>query len=419
VALMQIGFLLMLVGATLPPVPRARAIGALAVVAAGLAIAGLVAAPAPGELSPGFFAVDAALLGLGGLLALIAAVMALRLGESAAAKAGAIAQVAGIGALGWGSAGVVAQAAPGATLVTLLALVAIGLLLLLPGRLVRPVAEASDGPPSRPLEGGAGLVAGALAVAAGPHLSLVIVGALLAGWSGYLLQRDAGGSRVPIAPALTLILLPAWWLMATIAGPEGLRMTALATLPLSPAAERLLAPAFLLSAWALCGLWPLHRQTPAAFTAPVGALLLARVAFPAMPDGLEHWRPLAMPVVVAGIWQAALAGSPPRLAVGLAWVGLLAPDGQGLAGAALLLAAALLAELADPIARGDGRLAAGARVALGLTAGCGGLLAVTAGLRGEVVYTVLAVGGAVAAAGRALAAQASTASEPNMTAPSA
>jgi hypothetical protein len=58
-------------------------------------------------------------------------------------------------------------------------------------------------------------------------------------------------------------------------------------------------------------------------------------------------------------------------------------------------------------------------VALGLTAGCGGLLAVTAGLRGEVVYTVLAVGGAVAAAGRALAAQASTASEPNTTAPSA
>lgn len=416
-ALMQTGFVLILLGATLSPVARARAVGTLAAVAAGLAIAGLAAAPTPGPdgLPAGFAAADTALLGLGGLLALIAAVMGWRGAESAAAKAAVIAQAAGTGALGLGGASLLAQTSPGTTLVALLMVLTIGLLLLLPGRFVRPAAV--EPALSRPVAGTVGLAIGAVAVAVGPHLSVVILGAVLAGWSGYLVQRGAGGPRIPTAAALTLILLPAWWLMATIAGPEGLRMTALAELPLSPAAERLLAPALLLGAWALSGLWPLHRQMPAAFTAPVAALLLARVALPAVPEGLEDWRALAMPVVVAGTWHAALTGRMSRLAVGLAWVGLLAPDGEGLAGAGLLLAAALLAELDGPIARVTGRPVSGTRVAMGLAAGAGGLLAVTAGLHGEVVYTVLAVAAVVAAVGRAFAAQASTASEPRTTAP--
>jgi hypothetical protein len=419
--LMQAGFILILLGATLPPDSRARAVGALAAVTAGLALAGLTAAPAPVHtgLPPGFAAADAALLGLAALLALTAAVMARQRGGPGAAKAGAIAQAVGAGVLGWGGANVLAQAPPGATAGALLVAVATGLLLLVPGRFVRPATPESAGPPPRPVAGVVGLVVGALAVAAGPHLSVVVIGAVLAGWSGYLLERAAGGSRLPIAPALTLILLPAWWLMATVAGPEGLWMGSLAAVPLSPAAERLLAPAFVAGAWALCGLWPLHRQMPAAFSAPVGALLLTRVALPAVSDGLEHWRALAMPLMVAGAWHAALTGRTARLAVALAWVGLLAPDGQGVAGAALLVAAPVLAELAGPIARADTRLAAGIRIALGLAVGCGGLLAVTAGLRGEVVYTVLAVGAVVAAAGRALAAQARTASDPRTTAPSA
>jgi hypothetical protein len=361
-ALMQAGFILMLLGATLLPDSRARALGALAAVTAGLALAGLRAAP-------GFAATPVALIGLAALFVVLI----------------------------------------------------IGPMLLLPGRFVQSAALEPDavGPPPRPVAGVVGLVAGALAVAVGPHLSVVVFGAVLAGWSGYLLERAAGGSRVPIAPALTLILLPAWWIMALVAGPEGLWIKTLPAVPLSPAAERLLAPAFLVCAWALCGLWPLHRQMPAALSAPVGALLLARVALPAMPDGLEHWRALAMPLVVAGAWHAALTGRTTRLAVGLAWVGLLAPDREGIAGAGLLLAAAMLSQLTGPMARRDARLATGIRLALGLAVGGGGLLAVAAGLRGEVVYTVLAVGAVVAAARHALAGQARTASDPRTTAPNA
>jgi hypothetical protein len=246
----------------------------------------------------------------------------------------------------------------------------------------------------------------------------VLTGVIVAAWSGYLLQRGAGGSKVPLAPALTLLLLPAWWLMATIAGPIGLGTSALSTVPFSPAAEGLLAPALLLGGWALAGLWPLHRQEPAPLTAIVGALLVVRIAIPSVPEGIDHWRPLAMPLVVAGIWHAALSGRLPSILIGLAWVGLLAATRDGCIGAGLLLAAALGLGLSGWPAGRPARHAA-ARAAVALLAGWGALLAVTAGLRGEVVYTVLAVGGIVAALGRQDAAQAITASDRSATAPSA
>jgi hypothetical protein len=414
----ETGFSLMLVGASLLPDGPSRVTGALAAAAVGLAIAGLRAAPAGAAPDPGFVAVDVALLVLGVLLAVTAAGIAWRV-PSRAARAGAAALMLGAVALAWGGAGLAARAAPGPTVLAILAVSASGVTLLLAGRLMGRRAKHPDTVSPRPVAGVAGLAAGALAAAASPHLSLVILGVILAGWCGWLLRRAGGGSSAPVAPALTLVLLPAWWLMATIAGPEGLGIASLGALPFSPAAERLLAPALLVAAWAVSGLWPVHRQMPAALTAPVGALLLARVGMPAVPDGLEHWRPLAMPVVVVGIWHAALTGRLALLPVGLAWVGLLAPGGAGLTGAALLLAAALLLELAGPLVRAEPRRAVAFRVVFSLAAGHGALLVVAAGLRGEVVYTVLAVGGIVAAAGRALGAQARIASEPSAIAPSA
>jgi hypothetical protein len=240
----------------------------------------------------------------------------------------------------------------------------------------------------------------------------VIGGVVLAAWSGFLLNRRDGGSHVPLAPLLTLPLLAAWWLMAAIAGPDGLGVAALPLVPLSPAAERMLAPVVLVAAWATSGLWPLHRQMPGGLLAVAGALLVTRVVLPAMPDGLEHWRPLAMPLVVAGLWHAGLSRRPASLAVGLAWIGLLGGTASGKRGAVLLLAAALVLELG----RLDERLrhSRPARVLVAAASSLGGVLALEAGLRTEVVYTAAGAAALVSAiaAGQAMTASVRGTTEP-------
>ena len=421
------GFLLILLGTVLVPDDRARRAGIVATCAAGLALAGLRATEAaldPAALSalpPGFLAVDSALVWVGIGLAGGAAVAAGRGGRSTASSGAAIAAAALLvsGALGLGVLGFrLFQVAPARDLaLAFLAVLGVGLLLLLAGRVVPPVPEVEL--PTRPVAGLAGVLTGVLLAAIASHAGAVIVGAIVAGWAGYFLQRAAGTSRVPVAPMLTLLLLPAWSLMATIAGAEGLGVTMLPDLPFSPAAERLLAPAFLLAAWAVAGLWPLHRQEPAALVAPAGALLLARLAIPAIPGGLEHWRALALPLVVIGIWHGALRAGRTGAAVGLAWVGLLSLQQAGRVGAALLLAGALLLRLGNDSAWRAARWAVVPRVVAVLALGSGALLAVEAGLQAEVVYTVLAVAGLVAAAGQAAAGpHAMTAREPSATAPS-
>jgi hypothetical protein len=396
------GFFLVVLGAALLPDVAARAsvLATVAAAAAGLAIAALTAGATP--LPAGFLAVDGALLVLAIVTALGSALLARReqhRGARARIAVGAL--LAGAVGLGWGGRRAIVAAPTGALLLAAVVLTAVGAGFFLVGRVVRLPSAADDGSPSGRLPAAAVLLAGAVATAAGPHLSVVVMGVIVAAWSGWLLRRGAGGPSLPLAPMLTLLLLPAWWLMATIAGPEGLAVGTLPVLPISPAAERILAPIFLVAAWATAGLWPLHRQVPAALLAPVGALLLARAAIPAMPDGLEHWRPLAMPLIVLGIWHAALSGRVTGVAVGLAWVGLLGGSRTGLTGASLLLAGALTLELATHAGERFRSFKPAARLAFALAAGAGAVLAVDAGLRAEVVYTVLAVGGVVAAAGRA------------------
>lgn len=385
----------MLLGTVLLPDVTARRASALAAVAAGLALAALRAAVTP--LPPGFLAVDGALAVLAILLA-GSGLLALRRPREAAAAIAAASLAAGAVCLGWTARAVIATAPKVGLLVASAALAAIGAVLFLIGRLVRLPPPMDEAPRPRPPAAVLALLAGGVAAAAGPHLSVVVVGAIVAASCGWLLERTAGGSRVPLAPLLTLLLLPAYWLIGTIAGPEGLALGTLPTLPISPAAERLLAPIFLVAAWATAGLWPLHRQVPAALVAPVGALLLVRVALPLVPAGLEHWRPLAMPVIVAGIWHAALSGRLTRVAVGVAWVGLLGASHEGRVGAALLFSGGLTRELLRHAGGRFGRWAPVVRVAAVLAAGAGALLAVESGLGAEVVYTVIAVGGVALAA---------------------
>ena len=424
--MIHLGFLLILLGAALLPRSRTRRAAGLAATASGLALAGLAGPGQPlaepsgaalGGLPAGFLAADAGLVVLGAVLAIGSALVAVLDRRSAPTIAGAIALAPGGILLGWGGAGLVAAAPPGALVFAALVEVALGVALLLIGWYLRfaPPADRNRLHP-RALYGS--LLAGGLAAAIGPHVGLVVLGVIVAACAGHLLQRAEGGPRLPLSPAATLPLLPAWWLMATIAGPVGLWVSELSAVPLSPAAEQLLAVPLLVGAWAVAGLWPLHRHVPGALVAPAGAFLMARVAIPAVPSGLEHWRALMMPLVVAGVWHAALSGRLPRVAVGMAWVGLLAPGGMGLAGAAMLLAAGLAMELVERItALRMGRLAPAAQALPLIAFGWGALWAVGAGLRGEVVYTAVAVAGLVALCGRPWP-QAMTPSAPSMTSPS-
>jgi hypothetical protein len=397
---LESGFLLVVLGAALLPdvVARASVLAAVAAGSAGLAIAALTAGATP--LPAGFLAVDGALFVLAIVITLGSALLAGRERRGARVRIAVGALLAGAVGLGWGGRRAIVAAPKGALLLAAVVLAAVGAGFFLIGRLVRLPPAADEESPPRRLPAAAGLLAGAVATAAGPHLSVVLAGVIVAAWSGWLLRRGRGGSRLPLAPMLTLLLLPAWWLLAAIAGPEGLAVGTLPMLPISPAAEQLLAPILLVAAWSTAGLWPLHRQVPAALLAPVGALLLARVAVPAVPAGLEHWRPLAMPLIVLGIWHAALSGRLAAVAVGLAWVGLLGASRAGLTGAALLLAGALMLELATYSGERFRSWKPASRVVSALLAGVGSLLAIESGLHAEVVYTVLAVGGVVVAAGR-------------------
>lgn len=247
-----------------------------------------------------------------------------------------------------------------------------------------PVAPAN--PQARGLA--VAIVAGAAATALGPHVAVVFVGVIVAAWSTYFLFHPRGDRPAPVTPSLTLLLAPTYWLLATIAGPEGLSVAALPRVPLSPAAEGLVAPVLLLVGWSIAGLWPLHRQVPGALIGPVGALLLVRIALPLTPGGLEYWRPLAVPVLIAGMWHAAALARWPLLAVGAGVLGVAGLTAAGATGGGWLLGTALVLELCSMASLPAGLIRL-AQVAAWASAAWGGLLVLEGGLRGEVVYTAL------------------------------
>ncbi len=252
-----------------------------------------------------------------------------------------------------------------------------------------------------------------------PHLSLVFLGAAGASWAVWLTAPTGERARWPVIPALvTIVLLAGYLFMATVAGPEGLAMSGLADLPFSPAAETPLAAALLIASWLSSGLWPLHRWGSAPLLAPVAALLLVRVGLVASPAGMEHWRALAAPLAMLGIWHAAAARWAPGLSVGAAWLALTTGGASGIAAAAWLLPSALALEFVGPEAEGERWPRRWGRDLALFYAGWGGFLALRAGLHGEVVYSVLsAAGAAIGISGGPR--QAMTPSEPRSTLPSA
>jgi hypothetical protein len=418
----QLEVLALVLAAPLLPPGRARGLAVGGAIAIGLALAGLRAGPGDpvAVLPAGFLAVEGALLAGGGVLGLAAAAAGLPGGQGSHVALPGVGlagvALAAVGGLGAGLSFLpYLRAAPLAPLAAAAcATAAIGLALTWVGTRLRTASAPQD---FTATPGGLVTIGvGALIAAASPWVGPILLGAMLAAAGGWRCTRTRRAWRLPIAPALTLALVPAWWLMHTIAGPEGLATASLPDLPWSPAAEQLLGALLLLAAWAMSGLWPLHREEPAVLTAPVAALLMVRVALPAFPDGLEHWRALVMPLVLVGGVHGVLAGNRSTALAALAWVGLATATGQGQAGAGLILVGGVILVAAE---RHGARARAVAGLGAALVVGGGTLLVVEAGLRTEVVYTVCAVAGLVAAVGRWSAAQARTASAVRATSPSA
>lgn len=327
------------------PTERRRSVGAAGVVLLGLGLAALEANRGPGAGMPaGFLAVNTGLMLLG--LAAVAMAFATRTGAE------------------------------------------------------RASLSQADGGRETPRGAGllvAGYAAGLAAAALGQHLAVVFGGMALAAWCGWALGNPRPGWWMAVPALASLLLLFCGWFLATIAGPEGLAISAVPLLPLSPAAERMLSLVIVLLIWLFSALWPLRpRRLAAALTAPLALLLLIRVGLPATPVGLAHWQPLAFPLAVIGIWAAALARHPSMLLRAGAMLGLASLDPRGLAGAAVLLLTVIGREWIDRTRKEQVGWGPVARAGIAAAAAWGGLAAAAGGLRAQVVYTVLgAIGTAV------------------------
>jgi hypothetical protein len=397
--LVAVGWLcLALGGALLPGYDHRRLAGAgLLVLGLGLA-AWRAGSAADGLMLPeratGFLVVNGGLLLLGAILPALAAITAAPGAERTAARA---LTAAGLGMLAWRGGAFMEAAGPLRALAAAAGLGLAGATLGAAGRAlgsrvpVGGIARRLFPPPSPPPRTSPllwAVIAAALAALLGPHTGIVFAGVITGGWAAYFALHPQAGRPAPVAPALTFILLPALWLLATVAGPVGLGVRALPQVPLSPAAELLLAPLLLLAAWGVAGLWPLQRQLPGALLAPLGAVLLLRIALPTVPLGLDYWRPVAVPVLLLGLWHAASHARWALLAAGAGVLGAAGSTTAGASGAAWLLAvgpAVELARMRSPPPRAWTVLRA---VTWPLSA-WGGLLVLEGGLRSEVVYTAI------------------------------
>jgi hypothetical protein len=408
-AIASLGWLSLAFGSALLGEGRRRRVAAGGMASLGLGLAAWrVSSPegsvaAPDALGDGFLVVNGGLLVLG--LAL-PAWAALRPGFARRDLVSALAVALGVALVGWLCAGLVI-AAGSRVVASAGALALAGAVLIRGGRALastRPAQELARrifGEPVRPrfaADGrdrwlAAGTAAGAVAVAIGGDLVLVFLGTIAAALGAYLLFHARGARPVPLAPALALLLVPAGWLLRTIAGSVGSSIEALPSIPLSPAAESLVTPALLLAAWGVSGLWPLHRQVPGALLGPVGGLLLLRIGHPLVPGGLEQWQPLAVPVLVVGLWHAAARDRWPLAAAGAGLLGIVALSPAGAVGAAWLFGAGLLLEVSEMRPPSDGPVTRAIRTAAWVAAAWGGLLVLEGGLRSEVVYSVFGAAG--------------------------
>jgi hypothetical protein len=396
------GWVAMVGSTVLLPDSRAGRVAGAGLGALVLALAALRVSSGSGSLPGNFAAVEMALV-LVGLAALLGGMVRGARGHRGV-MAAALAIVGVV--LIWGRLGTIAGAAPLGESAAALGVVGgmAGLAWVAAHWALARVGAGSETPvevEEVDLRSVAVGVAAIVLAASGSNLFLLGLGVLfasLAMWAGATRPRGLSAA-LPFLLAI-VALIPAGWLFFTIAGDQGLAVVTLADLPLSPAAETLLAPLLLVAAWSVAGLWPLPRSPVAGITGAVGVLLLARVAFPALPGGLDHWRPLAFPILAIGVLQGTASGRWPAVMIGGALMALASGSAEGPAAAWCLGGAAFAAQL---VIRLWPRHLVWVRCLTALAAGYGVWLAAVAGLRAQVVYTVLTVLGAavlLAAGGR-------------------
>jgi hypothetical protein len=237
----------------------------------------------------------------------------------------------------------------------------------------RATATGRAAPPETPARRVAALV-GALLAIAGPNVWLVIGGALLA----------AGSVSLVILAVAAAGLVPSLWFMHTVAGAVGLRIATIEIIPLSAAAEAMLAPALAFGAFALFGLWPLRRWgTPV--LVPVGVAVLLRLGA-AVPTGLQSWETVLVPLGVIALIHALLTVDPAEAVAAGAW---LAAVTDARLGAILLAAGAVLQAVAARIPGVRTTLTMWLGVLTWSVTAAGAALTLQSLLGREVVYAVL------------------------------
>ena len=227
------------------------------------------------------------------------------------------------------------------------------------------------------------------------HFAVAVLGAVVGTWALHDLLRPTG--KVPrwgLQPFVVLLTLGvALWFVWTIAGAEiPLSLTGLGVAPFSDAAEMTLAVLLGAAAWTLLGLWPLHGQGPASALAVVGGVFLLRWGMTLVPDGMQHAGPLFGAVAAIGACHAAATR---RSGAYAATIGLLAVAGGAFRSWWPFVLASVpglfwLAGRRSPIPG----LSVHQLVGIGLVATLAPVLPIA--LRGETVYTTVALGAGVA-----------------------
>jgi hypothetical protein len=248
-----------------------------------------------------------------------------------------------------------------------------------------------------------GLLASAIVLAITPSLrAFCLATAVLGVVSHVLLRRLGGGSPVPVSALFALLIVPVYQFLVTVAGDPTVTLRELGSAPFSTAAEIRVLPWLALAAFGFAGLWPLHGLV-LPLAAPIAGILLIRIGAHALPNGMEHWAPLFIPLAVLGIWHGAVPSSHPQsvlrrwmeMLTGMAIIGTFA-GGDGVTGAYWLLAAVTvipLTVLGVPVERKGGGLTS----LFWLPVAWGLLLVTAGGLASQVTYTVLAALGIAAA----------------------
>ncbi len=167
------------------------------------------------------------------------------------------------------------------------------------------------------------LVAGLLFVLFGPHLILVTAGAFLVLVSGAAtVLRARRPAWLTLVLVAALLLGAGFFLVFTILGPAGGRMSELVGGPFSPPAERLLAILLGAGSLGLAGIFPFHRAPWRLTLAPLAAILTARILVPAFPEGFADWQSPAMLWLAVGVAAEALLGRWAAVMVGAGLMGI-------------------------------------------------------------------------------------------------